>query len=184
MSRRAGFTLLEMLVALVVFGLLMAGVAQAMRYGLVAWRQAQIATATPERLAATDAALRHMFAAAIAGSLTGRADSVAFTTTLPAGAGIEGLADVALVVTPAGLMLRYGPHPAGPALTPRPAPVEKLLVARATGLRLHYIGTRPDGTQAATTSYAGPVLPLLIRLSLTIPDAPDWPDLVVAPRNF
>ena len=36
MRRQSGFTLLEMMVALVVFGLLMAGVAQTMRYGLTA----------------------------------------------------------------------------------------------------------------------------------------------------
>jgi hypothetical protein len=122
---------------------------------------------------------------AIPGTLVGRPDSIRFTTTLPAGAGISGLADVALVVTPAGLVLRYSPHPAGIPLAAAPAPREKRLIAGAAGLRLDYVTQQPDGTDATTRSYTGPGLPRLIRLLLkTIPGAPDWPDLVAAPRNF
>jgi prepilin-type N-terminal cleavage/methylation domain-containing protein len=61
MTRRdAGFTLLEMLVALVVFGLLMAGIAQAMRYGMTAWSAETRQAAAPETMSAVDGALRRL----------------------------------------------------------------------------------------------------------------------------
>jgi general secretion pathway protein J len=44
-TRDAGYTLLEMLVALVVFGLVMAGIAQSFRFGLTAWSAAPRITA-------------------------------------------------------------------------------------------------------------------------------------------
>ena len=55
-----GFTLLEMLVALVVFGLLMAGLGQSMRYGLKAWTAEGLSAASAERMAAVDTALRRL----------------------------------------------------------------------------------------------------------------------------
>jgi prepilin-type N-terminal cleavage/methylation domain-containing protein len=85
----AGYTLLEMLVALVVFGLLMAGLAQAYRYGLTALAAGQRAIAAPADLAAVDMALRRMIETAQLDSLSGGPVSLAFTTSLPEAAGAE-----------------------------------------------------------------------------------------------
>ena len=56
-QRDAGFTLLEMLVALVVFGLVMAGLAQTFRFGLTAWSATERRAMGPENLAAMDTAV-------------------------------------------------------------------------------------------------------------------------------
>ena len=57
MRRDSGFTLLEMLVALVVFGLVMAGLTQSFRFGLSVWSAGPRRIAGPEDMAALDAAL-------------------------------------------------------------------------------------------------------------------------------
>ena len=101
-----GYTLLEVMVALVVLGLVMAGIAQTFRFGLTAWQAAMRIPAGPEDMAALDAALTRMIAQALPGSMTGHPDRLAFTTRLPAGAGISGLADVSIIMAPHGVRER------------------------------------------------------------------------------
>ncbi len=69
--RDAGYTLLEMLGALVVFGLVMAGIAQSFRFGLTAWTAGTRTITKPENMAALDAALTRLINQALPGSLTG-----------------------------------------------------------------------------------------------------------------
>lgn len=183
MKRRdAGFTLLEMLVALVVFGLVMAGVAQSFRFGLAAWRQGPARTAEPENLAAMDAALARMIAQAQPGSITGEAGRFAFTTTLPAGAGLHGaLADAAIGVQNGSLVLRYRAHPAGIPLQPLPPPRTETLAEGVTGLRLAYLAGPAGKAPAWQAKWHSKALPALVRLHIELADGRDWPDLIAAP---
>ncbi len=181
--REAGFTLLEMLVALVVFGLVMDGIAQTFKFGLAAWRQGPARTAEPEDLAALDQALRRIIGQALPGSMTGYADQLAFATTLPPGAGIQGaLADAAILAPGDGsLILRYRPHPAGIPLAPAPAPKIELLAPGVTAFRAAYLVPGTAGKPVWKTKWKGNGLPLLIRLHIELADGRDWPDLIVAP---
>ncbi len=185
MTRRgqAGFTLLEMLVALVVFGLLMAGVAQAMRYGMAAWTAETRRAQGPETMAAVDGALRRIFEQARPGSMTGEADQVSLTAPLPAGSPLpEQLADIAILVTPSHqLLFRWRPHPAGLLLHKAPAPEDELLLPGVIAIQLHYLVAQPDGSTAWMNDWTGTSLPLLVRLSITFDGATTWPDLVAAP---
>jgi general secretion pathway protein J len=186
MSRRdAGFTLLEMLVALVVFGLLMAGIAQAMRYGMAAWSAETRQAATPETMSAVDGALRRLIEQASPDTFTGAPDRLSFTARLPAGSGLaDPLADVALVVTPDHrLALRYTPHPAGLPLGPPPAPQTEYLLDGVTGIHAAYLASQPDGSVAWSASWSGTGLPLLVRIDITFAGAVTWPSLVAAPAN-
>ena len=181
--RDAGFTLLEMLVALVVFGLVMAGLAQTFRFGLTAFSSTTRRSIGPETLAAMDAALTRMIAQARSGSMLGSPDRLAFTTTLPAGAGLGGgLADVAISVTPDGTMLmRYRAHPPGiPLIAPRPPGIE--ILAHGVGtLKASYLTPQPGGAPAWSGLWPGGGLPLLVRIHIDLTNGQTWPDLIAAP---
>jgi general secretion pathway protein J len=180
--RQAGFTLLEMLVALLVFGLVMAGLAQTLRYGLAAVTTSGRRGTTPETLAALDMALTRMIATAVPDSLSGQPGGLSFTTTLPPGAGIGmGLADAVIRMAPGGtLMLFYGPHPPGVPLAPAPPPRRDVLARGVTAFAVSYYGAQADQAPAWSGHWAGPGLPLLLRLHLRLGDG-EWPDLVIAP---
>ena len=89
MKRAAGFTLLEVLVALVVFGLLMAGLSQGVRVGLRAWSMQARQSAQWSDLDAVDRTLRGLIARMDPGGqrrdplLRGGPHAFAFTTELP-----------------------------------------------------------------------------------------------------
>jgi general secretion pathway protein J len=183
--RDAGYTLLEMLVALVVFGLIMAGIAQTFRFGLTAWTATTRNTTRPEALAAMERALGRMITQTLPGSMIGRTDQLAFTTTLPAGAGLPGgLADAAIMITPVGdLILRYTPHPPGIPLAPLPAPQVEPLAQGVTSLSIAYLVPQSSGAPAWLDSWSGDGLPLLVKIHLQFADGQNWPDLVAAPIN-
>ncbi|MGE4481405.1 type II secretion system protein [Acidocella sp.] len=180
--RQAGFTLLEMLVALVVFGLMMAGIAQSFHFGIQAFKATARRDSTPETLAAMDNALRDIVAHALPGSMTGQPGGLSFTTFLPPGAGTGGgLADAAIRMAPGGLLvLRYTPHPPGVPLAPPPPPRREILATGVRGVSLSYFATRENAPPAWSNSWSGKGLPLLIRLHLRLAGQ-SWPDLVMAP---
>lgn len=182
--RDAGFTLLEILVALVVFGLVMAGIAQTFKFGMVAFRQGPARTAEPENLAALDTALTRIIAQTLPGTMTGRADRLSFTTKLPPGAGLQGaLADAAILLAPDNtLILRYRQHPAGIPLQPQPDPSIEPLLPGVAIFQLAYLVSKPPGPPVWSGKFHGVGLPLLIRLHIQLADGRDWPDLIVAPE--
>ncbi|OYV32255.1 MAG: hypothetical protein B7Z80_27495 [Rhodospirillales bacterium 20-64-7] len=183
-SRRgeAGFTLLEMLVALVVFGLVMAGIAQAFRFGFAAIAAGSGAIRAPQDMAAADLALRRMIEQAQPGSMTGGPASLAFTTRLPEGADmIGGLQDVALQLGPGGVLrLRDAPHPAGLPLGPAAPPQTDILATGLTGLGFSYLQPEPGAGPQWSPRWSGAGLPLLVRMHLTLRGRA-WPDLIAAP---
>ncbi len=185
MRRDDGYTLLEVMVALVVFGLVMAGIAQSFRFGLTAWSAASRNSTQPENLAAMDGALSHLITQALPGSMAGLPDEVAFTTRLPAGAGLKGrLADAAILTAPSGqLILRYRPHPAGIPIAPPPPPKIEPLAQGVKSLSLSYLVPVQGGSPVWSHKWQGRGLPLLVRLHLTFTDGQSWPDLVAAPLS-
>ncbi len=185
MRREAGFTLLEVMVALVVFGLVMAGIAQSFRFGLTAWSATSRNITKPENLAAMDSALSRMITQALPDSMAGLPDEVAFTTKLPAGAALRGrLADVAILMAPGGkLILRYRPHPPGIPIAPAPPPKIEPLAQGVKSLSVSYLVPVQGGPPAWFNKWQGNGLPLLVRFHLTFTDGQTWPDLVAAPLN-
>jgi general secretion pathway protein J len=179
MSRReAGFTLLELLVALVVFGLVMVGITQSFRFGLSAFAAGERNVARPEDMAG-------MIARALPGRMTGTADGLAFTTRLPAGAGLArtgGLAGTALMLAPGGiLLLRYTPYPPGLPLARPPLPRTELLARGVSSLAIAYLAPKAGGTPTWSAAWTGERLPLLVRIHCSFTDGRNWPDLVAAP---
>jgi general secretion pathway protein J len=185
-----GFTLLEVLVALVVLGLLMATLAQGMRIGLGAMTVGQRIGASVDGLETTERTLRALLGRAAPSdpatqdrAFIGMAQGMAFTTTLPEGLGTElpMEADVSLLVVDGHrLVLRWRPHHRIWIVTP-PPPATVVLQDGVAGLQLEFFEQAGRGGRWLS-SWRGGDLPRLVRIRVTFPDGDrrHWPDIVVA----
>jgi general secretion pathway protein J len=183
----AGFTLLEILAALAVFGFLMVGLSQTVRFGLAAWRQdARLADGKTdlEAVARTLRSVVENFAPgddAARSSIDGSADSLTGVTSLrlPTTGLTPVRVEAGLAVSGSRLVLRWRPYHHAMLLGQAPPPTETELVSGVTRLGIEY--WRSPGVWVA--NWREPDLPLLIRFRLTFAgsSAPRWPDIVVAP---
>ena len=187
----AGFTLLEILVALAVLGLLMAGLVQGLRTGVTAWNNQTKAVAARGDLDATDRTIRILLARMNPGGASGRppilkatARSLTFTTAMPDAADAlpSRIADVTLALDDSHqLSLLWAPHVRGIPTTP-PQPEKVVLLRDVDQLDLAYWH---DGQQGWQPEWRGPSLPKLIRVRIVLPagHAKQVPDIVVSPMR-
>ncbi len=193
----SGFTLLEVLIAVVVLGLLVLGLSQGVRTGLTL-RQAQV-----QRLGETtelDAAmrlLRSLFnrmpaipegnraTAAEAGvTFKGESDRVSFVGNLPTGLGTARRADMILFVRDSRLILSWTPRRHERVVAP-PLATETELLQGVTRLELAYWkpqSTEPSGWQGGWEEAEPPEL-IRVRVFFAEKDRRRWPDLIAAPRS-
>ena len=189
MNRRAaaGFTLLEMLVALAVFGFLLVGLSQTVRFGLTAWRQDARMSDGKTDLEAVDRVLRSVIENLVPGedparpSIDGSANSLTGVTRmrLP-GSGSEPIrVEAGLAVSGKRLVLRWRPDHHWRPFGPSPRPAETELVGGVARLAIEY--WRSPGLWVS--QWHEPDLPLLVRLRVRFAGTPPprWPDIVVAP---
>ena len=194
-GRSGGFTLLEVLVALVVLGFVMAGLSQGTRFGLRAWgAQSRLIDARGE-LDAVDRTLRRLVEGMDPGGpnqdplIEGAADTLAFTSELPAAAAAATRrADVALLVDAGGrLVLRWTPRLNAVRFGPPPPPEEAELLRGVAGVDLAYWPRpTPDAPAAGWRGgWTEKALPALVRIRLVFPpgDGRRWPDIVAAPMR-
>ncbi len=189
-----GFTLLEVLVALVVLGLVLAGLVQGTRFGLrVADRQSATIAASAD-LDASERVLRGLIQQMDPGTLTNAPDltatptSLGFTTDLDAVApGLAvGEADVALGVTPDHrFVLRWTPHRHVTPLAAAPASGETTLLPGVARVQFSYCCDDAAGGQWLG-GWTERTLPSLIRIQLFFPAGSGlvWPPIIVAPMRM
>jgi general secretion pathway protein J len=189
MSRCApsGFTLLEILVVLAIFGFLLVGLNQTVRFGLTAWHQEARLADEKTDLEGVDRSLRSIIEHLSPGDdsarppIVGTADSLTGVTTLrlPGGGPMPAPIEAGLAVSGTRLVLRWRPFHRGVALHPPPPPRETELINGVAHIAIAY--WQPSGTWASAWTDAE--LPLLIRIHLTFAGegATRWPDIVVAP---
>jgi general secretion pathway protein J len=186
--RRNGFTLLELLVALAVFGLLLVGLTKGMQYGLLAWQSQVRVGGSSEDLDAVDPALRQMIAVMDPGdslappSFAGSRDRMEFVTVLPdaaAGLPVRRVEAGLLVDSSRRLVLRWRPWMHAARLRPVPPPVETELLRGVQGLELAF--WRPGA--GWVDRWRNEDLPALIRIRVLFSpgDLRHWPDIVAAP---
>ena len=182
----AGFTLLEVLAALVVLGLLMAGLSGGVRLGLRAWDQQERAVAGQGDLDAADRALRQLIAGIDPGTPTriGRVDGgvgrLGMVTALPASAAAR-MADVALGLDGDRLVMRWTPQEPGVRLGPAPPAGEAELLRGVSSVRFAYWPR--DGRGGWRDTWDRQDLPALIRVRLSLSGGRHWPDIVAAPMR-
>ncbi len=193
-----GFSLLEVLVALVVLGLLIGTLTQGVRFGVGAVAaQARIVGVRGDE-DAVERALRRLVEHMDPGTfttppeMTGAASRLEMVTELPLAAallpGQDPAAGPVLRVDAAleadarhRLVLRWRPHVGGQRLSPAPPASEEVLLSGIDGLGFGFLSAR-QGWQAA---WRGTELPLLVRIHVGFPkgDCRSWPDLIAAPQR-
>jgi general secretion pathway protein J len=183
----AGFTLLEIVVALAVFGFLLLGLSQTVRFGLTAWRQDAHMSDGKTDMEAVDRSLRSIVENLAPGDdmtqapIDGSPDTITGVTTLRVpGAGLTPIrVNAGLAVSGGRLVLRWRPYHHWENLGPSRPPAETELMNGVARLQIAY--WQRTGTWGA--SWHEPDLPLLIRFQLvfTGEDAPRWPAIIVAP---
>jgi general secretion pathway protein J len=188
-----GFTLLELLIALVLLGLVFAVLGAGLRFGTLAWQAgaAQLADADERQL--VDRVIRRQLAAALAGpdgvgqsgeAFTGTVQELHFIGPAPARSMPAGVYHLELRLEPDGngqaLVLSW--RNADDTSVPGAVGAEPVLRDLAD-LRFAYFGDRGDGTRDWSDHWqggSGP--PRAVRISVTFadPTRPPWPPLTVA----
>lgn len=182
----AGFTLLELLVVLVIFGVLLALLGQGTYFGVTVFERQHRSIGESERLINLDGLLRPMIEQADPGSsldtrtLTGTHHGMVFRTRLPEGAAMasaDRLADVRLTREGDVLLLSWLPHR---HVMPRglpDAPQKAVLLSPISDMEISYFA---HGQWLAEWATDG--LPDLVRIHIVLPDQEKriWPDIVVA----
>lgn len=187
MRRDGGFTLLEVLVALVVLGFLMAGLAGGVRLGMLAWGAQDRAIAAHGELDAVDRALRHLIEQADPGDPThaagvgGGATRLALVTRLPA-ASDRAVEAALLVESGQRLVLRWTPRRFGRPIGPPPPAQQTELLGGVDAVQFAYWARSGEGGWRSAWDNQDP--PALIRIRLRFADATRrWPDIVAAPAR-
>jgi general secretion pathway protein J len=196
-GRQSGFTLLELLVALVVLGLLVVGLTQGVRAGLTMWGAQTRRVGETGELDAGARALRLVLGgisaptAGIVGrgasgttKLEGRSDTLAFVGDLPTGLSTTRRANITLELVHERLVLRWTPHRHELTTAPEPEPIETELIRGVAQLEFAYWGS-PSADQPAgwLAQWDSSIIPQLIRVRLAFVkgDRRRWPDLIAAP---
>lgn len=194
--REAGFTLLEILVALVVLGFLLAGLAQGVRFGLRAWDSQSRVLNSQSEADAVERVLRRMITladpgrATIAARINGSRSTLSIVTSLAGGRlPALGEVDAAIGVDSAHrLVLRWTPYLNAVRLLPSPAPDQAVLLNGVDHLDIAYWGPDASRAEAARgwhSQWQGPELPELVRIQLVFPadDSRHWPPIIAAPMR-
>lgn len=197
MDGQAGFTLVELLIALAVTALLSIGLYEGLRLGIHGWNSADAHASGADSLAQLRGFLQRELEQAYPAysaddppqahiDFTGGPDRLSFTGPAPASLLAGGLAHIGLMAEPAadGLRLELEAQPVRDSASRTTARDE--LLDGVAGLSFAYFGEdRPEDAPSWHDRWEGRrVLPRLVRIRLTFPsgDPRVWPDLVVAPR--
>ena len=199
LGRQSGFTLLELLVALVVLGLLVVGLTQGVRAGLTMWGAQTRRVGETGELDAGARVLRMLLSgisalssggvvpgAAHPTKLEGRPDSLVFVGDLPTGLGTTRRANITLELLQDRLVLRWTLRRHELSTAPAPEPIETELIRGVERLDFAYWGSpsanEPASWQAQWDSYNVPGL-IRVRLGFAKGDRRRWPDLIAATQR-
>jgi general secretion pathway protein J len=188
-----GFTLLEVLVSLVVLALIILGLSQGLRFGILAFQHQATIINRAADLDAVDRTLRALVEQIDPGNrhdapeILGNSQSLEFTSDLPQGAAAalaSPEAEIRILVDPAHrLILRWVPYTHARLAGPPQVPVDSILLPQVDHVTISYWAH--SGPPHWLAAWSGTKLPALIRISLTFKPATgmSWPDIVAAPQR-
>jgi general secretion pathway protein J len=172
----AGFTLLEIIVAVVVLGFILAGLVQGARFGINAWDVQARLTDNAAEMERLDRVLRLVVEqaappmAADDKPFSGQEHRMLLTTRLPDQPPTEPIrrAQIAVGVDDQHrLLLRWQPHPNAVALKPVPPPQQIVLCEGVDHFDLSYRQAVADGGRWKTTWDDNP-LPALVTMHIVL----------------
>ncbi len=185
--RSPGFTLIEILIALVVMSMVVVMITQGVRVGVRGADGFHRAVQTQSDMEPVERALRRMIERMDPGMyperpvVRGSASALAFTTELPnPGTGGSLTADVRLEADDGRLVLWWTPHTRGIPFNTRPPPRREVLLERVARLQIGYAakGAGADWLSA----WSQPALPSLVRIWVVpAPGGQTWPPIIARP---
>ena len=187
-ARDAGLTLLEILVAVLVLGMVLTLLSQGVQFGMAATRLQSAARDRAGDLHAIDRALRRIVALADPGiypeppTLRGSAGSLSLLTELPLhGPGQAQRADAVLSTASGQLLLQWAPHRHADLFGVEPAWQTTVLLNGVERIELSYLSGGARGRWSST--WAMEKLPALIRIVLVFSPGSKrrWPPIIAAP---
>lgn len=197
-SGQSGFTLVELLVALAVLGLIAVLLSGSVQFGVRAWQALGRRTTGYEATDAVHTVLRHVLEGAQPMPLVGLGRSGAalyvlgspttldFVGELPDAVSRGGYSDIALLLTgDRRLVVRWRRHVRDPRMAAGESASETELLRDVAGIEFSYFSPatdrQPGGWHLEWTQPRA--LPALIRLRLRFrpDDSRGWIDLVIAP---
>jgi general secretion pathway protein J len=190
-GRDAGFTLLEVLVALSVLGFLVLGLVQGVRFGLAAWDAQSRVAGVYGDLDVVDRALRRVVAQIVPTddvsrpAIRGTAGGFECVTELPMAA--EALPSrrvvAAVGLDRSRLVLRWMPHLHARRLGPPPAPEETELLRGVERLEVAYWSAAAGAMWLPIWNRVEPPDLVRIRLVFLQGDRRRWPDILITPMR-
>ena len=169
---QSGFTLLELLVAIAILGLIVVALTGGLRFAGQAWELQQRKGLRQGDLDSVQNALRNLIAQSH--DFRGDAFAVQFVGTPPAALARGGLYDMQLSASGDRLVLSWRPHFTGPATN---LPQNQAVLAEGmTAFKLDYF-IAPAGWRMAVAKGGKPGL---VRIAAQFGDGRNWPPLLVA----
>ena len=172
----AGFTLLEILVAVVVLGFIVAGLSQATRFGINAWDVQERLSDNAAQIERLDRVLRLLIEHAVPPTsaddkmLDGQEHRIILVTRLPDEPPTQPIrrAQVAIGVDDQHrLLVRWVPHPNAVAIIPPPAPQQIVLAEGVDHLDVSYRQATADGGKWKTI-WDDSALPALVTMHIVL----------------
>ena len=173
-SAQAGFTLLELLIAITIFSLILIALSGGVQFAGNAWRKQEAQITRQGDVNAVQSALRQLLASGRA--FDGNAQQLKFTSLMPTALARGGLYDVELSQGGGGLVMSWKPHFKGAATGLPRDDTELLDGVESFALAYH---TAQQGWQSMVTAKSGPIDLIAIKAHLS--HNRSWPALVISP---